>query len=379
MPRRKQRSPWGTIDSKGKDRHVIRWMENTPEGRKRKCRTFHGTYREAALELARIRVEKADDRPVPTVGQAYEMWYRPWLERRFAEGRLKENTKALYDNAWRNHASPRWSRVPLDSVRPLDVQAWLLTLAKGAASSALVVLRKVGEFAVKYEACESNKFGIDYELPQASRTRSTATYDLAHADEAFARLRGSDVEAPFILACFGSCRTGESLGVRCAEVELAESHGLSLAVVPITRQMADSGGAPLPDGDLKNPQSVRHVVIPEPYGTRLAEIARALAVDGREWLADRGDGQPMNKHRLKYRWNAAMGAERIPFANLRPSWRTIAQYEWGVDSDTLETLMGHSIPTVTGKHYLRPTVENLTDSLARAVAESRSLGKVRQS
>lgn len=377
MPKRKQRSPWGTIDSKGKDKHVIRWVENTPEGRKRKCRTFHGTYREAALELARIRVEKADDRPVPTVGQAYEMWYRPWLGERVAAGSAKARTAEIYEGCWDAHVAPRWSNVPLDSVRPAEVQSWLSSLSPSNAKVAVVVLRAVGDFAVRYEVVPSNKFRIPYTMPTGkTRSKGTGTYDLAQAESVLAQLCGSTLEAPFILACFGSCRPGESLGVRCEEVEMVKSHGLSLAVVPIVRRMTEGDNLPLPDGDLKNKQSVRSIVIPEPYGTRLLEIARALAADGREWLADRGDGLPMNIWTLTNRWKRAPGGKPIPFSNLRTSWRTFAQYEWHVDYDTLELLMGHSIPGVTGKHYLKPTTENLVESLARAVAESRG---VRQS
>ena len=62
-----------------------------------------------------------------------------------------------------------------------------------------------------------------------------------------------------------------------------------------------------------------------------------------------------------------MGDERFPFANLRPSWRTLAQLEWRVDYDTLEILMGHVIPGTTGKHYLRPSVEQLADNMADAL------------
>lgn len=377
MGRRKKRSPWGTIDSKGRDKHVIRWVENTPDGRKRKCVTFHGTYREAALELARIRVEKADDRPVPTVGQAHGMWYRPWMEGRVASGSAKSGTAELYARCWELHVAPRWENVPLDSVKPAEVQSWLSSLPASVAKTAVVVLRAIGDFAVRYEVVPSNKFRIAYNMPAGKmKEKNPGTYSLSQAEAVLSSIRGTDVEAPFILACFGSCRTGESLGVRCAEVEIVESCDLSLAVVPVVRRMASSGSLPLSDGDLKNPQSVRHVIIPEPYGTRLREIADFLAAEGREWLADRGDGLPMNKSVLGFKWKKAAGESYVPFANLRASWRTFAQYEWGADYDTLEVLMGHSLPGVTGKHYLKPTVENLTESLASAVAKSR---RVRQS
>lgn len=56
----------------------------------------------------------------------------------------------------------------------------------------------------------------------------------------------------------------------------------------------------------------------------------------------------------------------IPFASLRNSWRTFAQFEWGVGYDTLELLMGHKLPGVTGQHYLRPSTEQLAEDFAAA-------------
>lgn len=379
MPRKqkKRRRAWGSITEVDPGRrYVLRWVENTPQGRKRLSRTFRGTYAEACLWLDRKHVECSDrgDRPVPTIGKAYAMWFVPWLDRRVADGKAKESTRRSYESAWENNVKPKWGSVPVDSVRPEEVQSWLLGMTSGIANHAAVVLRKTLDFAVRFEVIPANKMRLPYEMPSAKkRPRRTDVYDLAKADAMLARLRGTPVEAPFILACFGSARTGESLGVRCAEVGRIESHGLVLAAVPVIRRMGDTGDLPLPDGDLKTPQSARTMIIPEPYGTRLLDIAEERASCGVEWLADRGDGLPMSRGRLLFRWKSAAGDDRIPFANLRNSWRTFAQYEWGVDYDTLELLMGHVIQTVTGRHYLRPSVADLADKLAAAVASSRGI------
>ncbi|HIS39915.1 MAG TPA: hypothetical protein IAC12_03620 [Candidatus Aphodovivens avistercoris] len=377
MPRkrRKRRRAWGSITEVDPGRrYVLRWVENTPQGRKRRSRTFRGTYREADLELSRLQVEHADggDRPVPTVGKAYAMWFEPWMERRVAEGKAKEGTHRAYASAWAKAVEPRWGRVPVDSIQPAEVQEWLLGLSAGAAAHAVVVLRKVLDFAVRFEAIPVNKMRLPYEMPtRKTHVRRSDVYGLAEAEKVLGRLRGEAVEAPYILACFGGARTGESLGVRASEVGRAESHGIACAIVPIVRRMADKGDLPLPDGDLKNRQSERTLVIPEPYGTRLLEIAEERIAAGVEWLADRGDGLPMSRGRLLFRWRSAMGREGVPFANLRNSWRTFAQFDWGVEPDVLEILMGHVIPTVTGRHYLRPGVDDLVSAVASAVASSR--------
>lgn len=379
MPRkrRKRRRAWGSITEVDPGRrYVLRWVENTPQGRKRRSRTFRGTYREADLELSRLQVERADngDKPVPTVGKAHSMWFEPWMERRVADGKAKAGTKRLYDSVWKTVASPRWSNVPVDSIQPIDVQAWLLGLTSGNAQIAITVLRKTLDFAVQYELAPSNKFRLSYEMPsKAAFRKSSDVYSLAEADAVFEKLHGAVCEAPFILSCFGSARTGESLGVRCREISRMEANGIVLAAVPVVRRMPPAGCRPLPDGDLKSPQSMRTMLIPDPYASRLFEISAALDAAGVEWLADRGDGLPLNMGALKRAWGREMGKDAIPFGNLRNSWRTFSKYEWGVDYDTLELLMGHSLQGVTGRHYMRPSVEQLADALTSALAKSRGI------
>ncbi|WP_332725249.1 hypothetical protein [Gordonibacter sp.] len=348
-------------------------MENTPEGRKRCSRTVECTYKEACFELSRLEVERSDDRPVPTIGDAYRMWYVPWLDRRVSDGLAKDNTRNAYTISWKNVVGPEWDGTPVDNIKPAAVQKWLLTLSAGNANHAVVILRKVLDFAVQYELAETNKFRLPYEMPvRKASVRRTGIYDLAKAEAVLGKLHGSPVEAPYIIACFGSARTGESLGVRSSEVSLVESRGIKMAVVPLVRRMEKSGDTPMPDGDMKNPQSVRTGVIPEPYGTLLYDIAQQRIADSIEWMADRGDGLPFNTEAMKRLWEQAAGSDAIPFANLRNSWRTFAKYEWGIDEDTLEILMGHVIQTTTGRHYLRPTVEQLADAVAKAMVQSRA-------
>ncbi len=95
---------------------------------------------------------------------------------------------------------------------------------------------------------------------------------------------------------------------------------------------------------------------------RLVEIAAARAAEGREWLSDRGDGLPMNRGICNDRWRkfcAARGIEHIPWSNLRNSWRTIAEVELRLPWDLIEMLMGHALPGVSGRHYIRPTAEQV--------------------
>lgn len=367
MPRRRKRRKWGSIRSESRYKHIIRWVENTPEGRKRRTHTFYGTEAEAGLWLDRKHVEVADsgDKPVPTIGRAYEMWWKPALSRRLEAGKIRKRTFDAYERAWNRHASERWSHVPVSKVKPLEVQEWVMTLKQDDARISLVVLKGIADFAVKYEAAPGNKFALKYELPDKA-SRSKDVYSLAEADAMLARLKGTRLEAPYILACFGGARSGEALGVGSGEVEIRNVLGMPVAFVPISRRMESTGCEPV-EG-LKNDQSVRVAVIPAPYSLRLKRIADAKISEGSEWLADRGDGLPMNRNALQREWRAKGGP--FPFANLRPSWRTFASYDWKVPDETLELLMGHKLPGVSGAHYIRPSVTELAESLVSAYSES---------
>ena len=134
----------------------------------------------------------------------------------------------------------------MDSVVPSDVQKWLLGLTAGNAEIALVALRKIADFAVQYDVIDSNKFRLPYEIPaEKARGKRTGTYTLREATDLFEALRDHLTEASYILACFGSARTGESLGVRPAEVSLVESHGIKTRHRPHLAQDGRDGRPPV--------------------------------------------------------------------------------------------------------------------------------------
>lgn len=367
MPRKKQRRAWGSVtEIKRGKKYVLRWIENTSEGRKRKTRTVYGTYREACAALDIIHAEKREDHVVPTLGEAFLRWYMPWIKKQRETGKYSENTEKTYLRAWEKDCADRWDSVPIDSVKPADVQEWLDGKNKGSARFALTVMRKTADLAIMYAEPDcANRFRNDYMLPGKSYHRKTEIYDLATANAVLDRIKGDRSEAPFILACFSSCRVGESLAVRSNEVLERVVDGEVFAVTHIVRRADNANRCVMPDGQLKTPESVRWVITPPPYGERLLEIARERQRDGWEWLADRGDGIPMVGDSIGYYFKRAAGDDAVPFKNLRSSWRTIAEYEWRISQSVLEPLMGHKMEGVTGKHYLRPD----PDMLLRAFAD----------
>ena len=137
MTRKQRRRAWGSItEAKRGKKCILRWQENTPCGRKRKTKTVYGTYREACTELDRIHVERANDNPVPTIAQAYGTWLEPSMEALVAAGTLAPNTRNLVTRSWANYVGPTCGTMPVDQLRPVHLQEWLLTLSAATADTA---------------------------------------------------------------------------------------------------------------------------------------------------------------------------------------------------------------------------------------------------
>ena len=150
------------------------------------------------------------------------------------------------------------------------------------------------------------------------------------------------------------------------EVTRVEYEGMTFALVPIIRRVSNDNLL-MPDGDLKTAESARTIIIPEPYSLRLLDIASNGVMPDSEWLCPYFDGSYMNYAQFGRAWRRESVPHKIPPSNLRSSWRTFAQFEWGIDYDTCEVLMGHKLKGVTGEHYLKPSTEQLLDKVAQAM------------
>ena len=114
---------------------------------------------------------------------------------------------------------------------------------------------------------------------------------------------------------------------------------------------------------------MRIVVIPPPYSLRLLEIAEEREAFGTEWLCDGDDGMPINRTMTNREWKSTceeLGIDFLPWSNLRQSWRTIMGVELGMPWDMLEMMMGHALPGVSGRHYIKPSREQIVRSFAGA-------------
>lgn len=362
MSRRAMRSDWGSVQEIDRGRRYrLRFWAETPDGYRRCSETVRGTRRDAYDRLAQIRLEHSSDAPCPTVGEVWERWYRPQLQRMVDSGDRSASTLSVYDSVWRTHMRDRWADVPCDQVRPLDVQQWLDGLAYRSATAAMQVLRPALDVAVRYGVIESNPFREKYLMPSRSTTarQDDGIWTLAQLGETWARIHGAWYEAAFLLAGFGGLRVGESLGVRTEDVADATRDGVPVALVRVRRQVAASGAV---TERLKNRQSVRTVPVVGRAGSWL--LCRARSGGESCWMTGNGIGGPCIQKTLRTSWMRDGGEH--PFRNLRNSWQTFMRWELRVPPYLIEPIMGHAGHDVTALHYDRPVADEFADVLVDA-------------
>jgi len=355
------RSQWGSLKyDKATKTARIRYWASGSDGYKRRSVTLRNvTKREAQKHMAALQVQHSDDAPCPTVRQVWEQWMLPELEQRVESGDLSKNSIRVYRSAWKNHLSARWGDVPCDAVKAIDVQQWLLEgKTRVQAESSKMTLSIILDKAMKYDVIGGNVARMKYVLPSESTVtkRDKGIWTLGELGRVWGLVRGTPVEAPFILSAFGSCRVGESLGVRCDEVRVSGS----VTLARIERQVGMDGGT---TDRLKTRTSRRTVVVPGNAGRRLA----ALAARGDGWLADDGTGSPIGQRVLNKEFSKAVtGDLSHPYRNLRNSWQTYTRWDLGVPPWCSEILMGHNSGGVTEKYYDRPDEERLAKVISDA-------------
>lgn len=371
MPRR-QRSSWGCVTRLGPGRFRLRWPEWENGKRVRRTKVMRCTRREADAELAKLRVRleaPSDERPCPTFGEAWEEWYAPELETRVKEGSLKPRTSQMYAQLWKRHVEPRWGSTQLDHVEPSEYQAWLVGLTKANGTLSNVLVGNLVKCA-KLHGLRGVEFrDVSYRV---SRSAPNARADGVYKHEEMTTLceaaRGTVCEAPAILAAFGSCRSGEACAPRLTDVrERVTSHG-RVAVVTVDKQLSYQGEIIPP----KTGQSVRPVIVPEPWATRLLEIVEEERARGLVWLNDNDCGEPVSRNCVGQTWRKIVdgtGIPYLPLTKLRNSWETMSRWMLGIDKDLIDKMMGHTSDDVRSRHYDRPDEEMFADTVARAWEE----------
>ena len=370
MPRKskKRRASWASITEVERGRkYRIRYWAQTPSGYRRVSETVRGTLMDAERRRAELMLDHSEDAPKPTVGECWRKWYLPDAERRVADGELAKQSLGRYRSLWEHHIAPAWDSTPVDAVRPLSVQQWLLTLSRSSAQGCVPVMRQVMEYAVRYEHIPTNPMSVKYVMPakSTSKTLDDGAWSPDELVEVWRACVGTPLEAVVLLCGFGSLRLGEALGIRPADVDRGEVGGVTVAYVTVDSQI-DASGTEV--GTVKNRWSYRTAVLAGIPAERLCEIAAASD----EFVAEDERGGAMNQDYARRAFDALIadaGVERHTPRALRRSWQTMARWTLRLPPWITERMMGHVGEGVTGRSYDRPDAEVISEAVAEAWRE----------
>lgn len=327
------------------------------------------TRREADAELARLRVKlesPPDERPCPTFEEVWREWYAPELGARVEEGSLKPRTSNMYGNLWNKYVGQRWGATKMDDVKPDIYQTWLLGLTKANGTLSDVLVGNLVKCAKLHGVRGIDFKDVSYRVSRAAPNAGIDdVYKLEEMESLCRASQGSICEVPAILAAFGSCRTGEACAALVADVSARETPWGRVVIVRIDKQL-DNHRQLIPP---KNPQSVRSIIIPEPWATRITEIVDQRTHEGLVYLNDNGCGEPARRTAVSSSWRKVTeeaGLRHLPLTKLRNSWETMMRWVLHIDKDLIDKMMGHTSADVRSKHYDRPDEEQFAETVAEA-------------
>lgn len=116
--RKQQRADWGSIQviDKGK-RYRLRYWSAVDGVYKRYSETgARGTRKQAYDHLAELHIERTQDAPCPTVGECWERWIVPTLNKKIENGKMSAHSQRTYISAWTAHIRQQRKDVSVDNI-----------------------------------------------------------------------------------------------------------------------------------------------------------------------------------------------------------------------------------------------------------------------
>ena len=385
---KRTRDDWGSIERIGKDAFRIRYTRWEGGKRVRRSKTLRGvSRREAGAERDRLRAvydKPRDYVPVPTWGECWENWYHVQLDRRVEAGELAPRTRKLYESSWSNHISGRYGSRQMDDVNAMEHQEWVRGMTDSTARIVSVTMKNMVKCAMEHGVEGIDKARFIKGKPSAWRNEvqpkgEPSVYTREEMDAILRNVRGSALEAPAILMACGSCRVGEACAVKLEDCRAVEHGGRTYAVVRIDKQLAERG---CETSKPKTRDSIRPVIIAEPWSLRLMEIAAQKRSDGLIWLNDDGAGLPVTRSMVSHWWRKdgpGKGVRYLPMTKLRNSWATWMLWDLKIDRWKVDKMMGHAGKDVLAEHYDKPIEEMYIDVVHAALfgGDGEKLGALR--
>ncbi len=272
-------------------------------------------------------------------------YFLEWIDTRLVRGRpLTASTRVGYRRLWARNIEGSIGRRELRAIRPETIRSWhsdiTVTSGQDQAAKSYRLLRAVLATAEADDLIRSNpcriRGGGQENHPERPMVATSLVLDLADAIDPRYR-------AIVLLAGFGGLRTGESLGLRRADIDLL--HG-EIHVVQQAQEIAGQGRITLPP---KSDAGRRMVTIPalvvEVLDQHLASYTDLTPV-APVFLGP--DGGALRRATLSRHWQSACvlagGPQGLRLHDLRHHAATLTARMPGVTTKELMARIGHSSP-----------------------------------
>ena len=181
------------------------------------------TQAEVRAKLRELRERVEAGAPVKDASITMAAWLEDWTTKALPASDRKQATIDLYATIARSHLVPKLGSLPLDRLRPSDVEALVLAKRRAGLSASSVrsiyaVLRAALDVAVRDGLIQRNPAAL---VKRPAVERKDAGYLSAQQAEALLEaVRGDRLEALYRVMLATGLRRGEALGLHWSDVDL---------------------------------------------------------------------------------------------------------------------------------------------------------------
>lgn len=282
------------------------------------------------------------------------------VERAAAWRRHKPTTRAAVESHLRNHLLPAFGAVPVGSIRPAHVEAWVSrtqvdgTLAPSTLGVVFAWLTRVMGDAVRERLIVSNPC-TGVELPTVER-REVEPLPLDAVD-ALVDAMPDHVAATVLVAAWSGLRQGEVLGLRQHRLNLLGHRDERGRVQPpslyVAEQLQTLHGPPVLVPP-KTKRSVRRVPIPSVLVEALAAHLAAFPANEDGFIFTNTAGRPLRRNSFGETWARSVERAGLPkgtrFHDLRHSYASLL-IEAGESVTVVSKRLGHASANETLSTY----------------------------
>jgi integrase len=330
-----------------------------PASGRRRQRTKGGfaTKREAERALREVVGTLDEGTYVAPDPQTLGEWLDRWLDT--MAPKIRESTLRDYRNGLRR-VKDRLGKVPLQSLRPLDLEQFYASLLKEGrrygGGLAPKTVRNI-HIALRRSLADAHRYGLvsrnvaTLVKPPAPVRAELSTWTAADVREFLAAVEDDRLMPAYRLLVSTGMRRGEVLGLRWSDVDLGKARlTVNRSLTVVDQRLVWSSP--------KTPRSRRSLSLdPETVAVLRAHRARQAKeklVAGPAWTDDdlvfcNEFGEPLHPNRFTRSFRTAVGqagVRPIRLHDLRHTWATLA-LQAGVHPKVVSERLGHATTSIT--------------------------------